>query len=161
MGGAKAGKQRGGGDERVVCEHRRAKFDYEFDDTLEAGLVLLGSEVKALRDGEASLNDAYALPVGGELFLNNAHIGAYRPSAVFGHLPTRPRKLLLHRRELEKWSAKVRERGFAVIPIRLYFKGAKVKVLLGLGRGKTNVDRRHSIRERETRRELDRVLRRK
>jgi SsrA-binding protein len=149
------------GGERVICEHRRAKFDYEFDATLEAGLVLLGSEVKALRDGQASLNDAYALPVRDELFLHNAHIGAYKPASAFAHLPTRPRKLLLHRQELEKWAAKVRERGYTIIPMKLYFKDGRAKVQLGLGRGKTNVDRRHTIRERETKRELERVLRRR
>lgn len=147
--------------EKIICEHRRAKFDYEFDDTLEAGLVLTGSEVKALRNGEASLNDAYALPVKDELFLHNAHIGTYKPASGFGHLPTRARKLLLHRVEIEKWAAKVRERGYTIVPMMLYFKNGRAKVKLGLGRGKTNVDRRHTIRERETKRELDRVLRRR
>lgn len=147
--------------ETIICEHRRAKHDYAFDDTLEAGLVLLGSEVKSLRNGEASLSDAYALPQKGELFLLNAHIGAYKPAAAFAHLPTRPRKLLLHKGELEKWSAKVRERGYTIVPMMLYFKNGRVKVKLGLGRGKTGVDRRADIRERETKREIDRAMRRR
>lgn len=145
--------------ERLVCEHRRARFDYEFDDTVEAGLVLVGSEVKALRAGEASLSDAYAVPQGADLFLLNAHIGAYKPASAFAHLPTRPRKLLLHRNEIDKWAAKVRERGYSIIPLSLYFKNGKAKVKLGLGRGKQSVDRRHSIKARESKREMDRAMR--
>ena len=147
--------------ERVICENRRARHDFAVDDTLEAGLALLGSEVKALRAGEASLRDAFAMPQGGELFLHNAHIGQYKPAAAFAHLPTRPRKLLLHRAELEKWTAKVRERGFTIVPMSLYFKAPRVKVRLALARGKATVDRRDTIKERETRREVDRALRRR
>jgi SsrA-binding protein len=150
-----------GSEEKVVTEHRRARFDFEIDDTLEAGLALLGSEVKALRAGEASLSDAYALPERGELFLHNAHIGAYKPATSFGHLPTRPRKLLLHRRELDKWSAKVKERGYTIVPLVLYFKNGRAKVRLGLARGKSGLDRRDSIKERESKREMDRALRRR
>ncbi len=144
--------------ERLVCEHRRARFDYEFDDTVEAGLVLVGSEVKALRAGEASLSDAYAVPQGVDLVLLNAHIGAYKPASAFAHLPTRPRKLLLHRNEIDKWAAKVRERGYSIIPLSLYFKNGRAKVKLGLGRGKQSVDRRHSIKAKESKREMDRAL---
>jgi SsrA-binding protein len=145
--------------ETIVCEHRRASHDYAFDETLEAGLVLSGSEVKALRNGEASLNDAYALPQKGELFLMNAHIGAYRPAAAFAHLPTRARKLLLHRGEIDKWAARVNERGYTIVPLMLYFKNGRAKVKLGLGRGKTGVDRRQDLKERESKREIDRELR--
>lgn len=147
--------------EKVITEHRRAKFDYVVEDTMEAGLVLLGSEVKALREGEAHLNDAYAQPHKNELMLLNAHIGVYKPAALFGHLPTRPRKLLLHRAEIDKWAAKVRERGYSIIPLVLYFKGGRAKVRLGLCRGKTHEDRRATIKERETKREVDRALRRR
>ncbi len=147
--------------ERIVCDNRRARFDYVIDDTLEAGLVLTGSEVKALRNGEASLADAYAEPTGEELFLHNAHIGAYKPAATFAHLPTRKRKLLLHRNELDKWAAKVRERGYTIVPMVLYFKNGLAKVKLGLGRGKKQIDRRHAIKDRETKREIDRALRRR
>lgn len=148
-----------GTGEKIVCENRRARFDFTLDDTLEAGLVLQGSEVKSLRSGEASLSDAYALPEKGELFLFNAHIGAYKPATAFGHLPTRPRKLLMHRAEIEKWTAKVRERGYSIVPLMLYFSSGRAKVRLGLGRGKKDVDRRGTIRERETKRELDRAMR--
>ena len=145
--------------EKVICENRRARFNFTIDDTIEAGLSLMGSEVKSLRDGQASLSDAYALPERNELFLHNAHIGAYKPATAFGHLPIRPRKLLMHRGEIDKWTAKVRERGYTIVPLMLYFKKGRVKVRLGLGRGKKDVDRRDSMRERETRRELDRAVR--
>ena len=145
--------------EKIIAEHRRAKFDYVVEDTVEAGLVLLGTEAKALRLGEVSLNDSYAMPERGELFLQNAHIGVYRPSSVFTHLPLRPRKLLLHKEQIEKWSAKVRERGYSIIPLVIYFKAGRAKVKLGLCRGKKHEDRRETIKERETQRELDRALR--
>jgi SsrA-binding protein len=147
--------------EKIICENRRAKFDYLIDDTVEAGLALMGSEVKSLRNGEASLSDAYALPEKDELYLHNAHIGPYKPAMAFGHLPIRPRKLLMHRVEIDKWAAKVRERGYTIIPMVLYFKNGRVKVRLGLGRGKKDTDRRDTIRERETRREMDRAMRRR
>lgn len=147
--------------EKVICEHRRARFDYTIDETLEAGLALTGSEVKALRAGEANLNDAYGLPEKGELFLHNAHIGTYKPASAFAHLPTRARKLLLHRKEIDKWTAKVRERGYTIVPLMLYFKEGRAKVRLGLGRGKKDIDRRDTIKDRETKREMDRALRRR
>jgi SsrA-binding protein len=150
-----------GPGEKIICENRRARFDYELDDTIEAGLVLTGSEVKALRNHEASLSDAYAQEEKGELFLLNAHIGAYKPATTFAHLPTRPRKLLLHKAELEKWAAKVRERGYSIIPLVMYFKNGRAKVKLGLGKGKNTIDRRAGIRERETKRELERLKRRR
>lgn len=146
---------------KLICENRRARFDFAFDDTLEAGLALLGSEVKALRNGEASLSDAYALPDKNELFLHNAHIGAYKPASAFSHLPIRPRKLLLHRAELDRWAAKVKERGYSIIPLELYFKEGRAKVKLGLGKGKTGLDRRDTIKDREAKREMDRAMRRR
>lgn len=147
--------------ERLICEHRRAKFDYTFDQQLEAGLALTGSEVKALRAGEANLSDAYGAIQGNDLLLVNAHIGAYKPASAFAHLPTRSRKLLMHRREIDTWAAKVQEGGYSIIPLMLYFKNGRAKVKLGLGKGKQNIDRRATIRERETAREIDRALRRR
>jgi SsrA-binding protein len=156
-----ANEKQGKGAVKVVAQNRRARFDYTVEDTLEAGLQLLGSEVKSLREGTANLNDAYALPQGKELFLLHAHIGPYKPSTVFGHEPLRKRKLLMHRAELDRWSPKVTERGYSIIPLSLYFKNGRAKVELGLCRGKTHEDRRQDIKERDTRRELDRVVRRK
>jgi SsrA-binding protein len=160
MASAKQGEAKGGGV-RLVAQNRRARFDYSVEDTLEAGLQLMGSEVKSLREGTANLSDAYALPQGGELYLLHAHIGPYKPSTVFGHEPLRKRKLLMHRAEIDRWSAKVTERGYSIIPLSLYFKNGRAKVELGLCRGKTHEDRRQDIKERDTRRELDRVVRRK
>lgn len=142
---------------KIITEHRRAKFDFDLEDTLEAGLELMGSEVKALRDGQANLNDAYGNPEGVQMYLCNAHIGAYKPAAMFAHLPTRKRRLLMHRNEIDKWAAKVRERGYSIVPLMLYFKNGRAKVKLGLGRGKKKGDRRATIKDRETKREMDRA----
>jgi SsrA-binding protein len=147
---------------KIIAENRRARFDYTVDETVEAGLELLGSEVKALREGTASLSDSYALPnKRGELFLHNAHIGTFKPASVFAHEPLRARKLLMHREEIDRWGTKVRERGYSIIPLMLYFKKGRAKVQLGLCRGKTHEDRRQTIKERETKREMDREMRRR
>jgi SsrA-binding protein len=161
---ASGGKSKGpaGGEQvRLIAENRRARFDYTVDEKVEAGLELTGSEVKSLRDGVANLSDAYALPKGSELFLLNAHIGSYKSASMFDHLPTRGRKLLMHRAEIDRWTTKVRERGYSIIPLMLYFKNGRAKVELGLCRGKTHEDRRQDIKERETKREMDRVVRRR
>lgn len=146
---------------RVVAQNKRAKFDYSVEETVEAGLELVGSEVKSLREGTVNLGDAYALPKGSELFLLNARVGSYGPSTHFTHEPTRSRKLLLHRAEIDRWAAKVRERGYSIIPLMLYFKNGRAKVQLGLCRGKTHEDRRQDIKARETQREMDRAVRRR
>jgi SsrA-binding protein len=161
MAGAKG---KGGAAEagvKIIAENRKARAAYSVDEKVEAGLQLSGSEVKALRAGTANLSDAYALPKGSELFLLNAHIGVYNPSSFFTHEPLRGRKLLMHREEIDRWTAKVRERGYSIIPLLLYFKNGRAKVELGLCRGKTHEDRRQDIKERETKREMDRALRRR
>jgi SsrA-binding protein len=158
------GKAKGGTGEagiRIVTENRKARATYTVDEKLEAGLELTGSEVKALRAGTANLSDAYALPKGSELYLLNAHIGTYNPSSFFTHEPLRGRKLLMHRAEIDRWVVKVKERGYSIIPLLLYFKNGRAKVELGLCRGKTHEDRRQDIKERETKREMDRAMRRR
>jgi SsrA-binding protein len=147
--------------EQVIATNRKARAAYTVEDTLEAGLALLGSEVKSLRAGNVQMADAYAFPRGGELFLESLRIAPYGAAAAFPHDPVRPRKLLLHRAELDRWGARVRERGYSIVPLVLYFKGGKAKVQLGLVRGKTHEDRRQDIKERDTRREMDRALRRR
>jgi SsrA-binding protein len=147
--------------EKVIATNRKAKADYSVEETLEAGLALLGSEVKSLRAGSVQMSDGYALPRGGELFLHNLHIAPYGSAALFPHEPTRARKLLMHRAELDHWAAKVRERGYSIVPLVLYFKGGRAKVRLGLVKGKTHEDRRQDIKQRETKREMDRMLRRR
>ncbi|ADO73962.1 SsrA-binding protein SmpB [Stigmatella aurantiaca] len=161
MAGGQAKGAGGASGVKVITENRKARAAYSVDEKLEAGLELLGSEVKSLRDGTANLSDAYALPKGNELYLLNAHIGTYKPANVFTHEPTRGRKLLLHREEIDRWAAKVRERGYSIIPLVLYFKNGRAKVELGLCRGKTHEDRRQDIKERETKREMDRAVRRR
>jgi SsrA-binding protein len=147
--------------EKVIATNRRARADYAVEETLEAGLALLGSEVKSLRAAAVQMSDGYALPRGGELFLHNLRIAPYGAATLFPHEPTRPRKLLLHRAELDRWAAKVRERGYSIVPLVLYFKGGRAKVQLGLVKGKTHEDRREDIKQRETKREMDRELRRR
>ncbi|MHB1843775.1 MAG: SsrA-binding protein SmpB [Deltaproteobacteria bacterium] len=146
---------------KVVASNRRARFHFTVEDTLEAGLALTGSEVKSLRAGNANLADAYAMPKRDELMLVNCRIGPYDPASVLGHAPTRPRKLLLHRHEIDKWLGKVQERGYTLVPLELYFKNGYAKVELGLCRGKTHEDRRDDIKERETRREVDRAMKKR
>ncbi len=145
-------------DRKVIATNKKARFNYSVEDTLEAGLALTGSEVKSLRAGNANLVDAYALPIKEELFLMNCHIGTYDPAAQLSHAPTRSRKLLLHRRELDRLLGKVQERGYSLIPLQMYFKDGFAKIELGLCRGKTHEDRREDIKDRETRREMDRAV---
>jgi len=151
----------GGDDVKVVATNRRARFDYEVEDTYEAGLALTGSEVKSLRAGNLSLSDSYALPRGGELFLVNCRVGEYQPAAHFGHSPLRDRRLLMKRAEIDKIRGKVEQRGYTLVPLSLYFKDGWAKVELGLARGRKHEDRRDAIAERETRREIDRALSRR
>jgi len=146
--------------QRDIAVNRRARHDYFIEETVEAGLVLTGSEVKSLRAGKAQLKDSYAQIKHGELWLLNAHISEYSPSAQFGHEPMRARKLLLHRREIDRLTGQVKESGLSVVALRLYFKHGRAKVELGLARGKKMYDKRESIKERETKREMDRALRR-
>ncbi len=158
--GARAGKGADPGV-KVVATNRRARFDFQIEETYEAGLALTGSEVKSLRAGNLSLSDAYAQPRGGELFLVNCRIGEYGPAAFFGHAPLRERKLLMRRDELDKLRGKVEQRGYTLVPLSLYFKQGWAKVELGLARGRKHEDRRQAIAERETKREIDRALSRR
>jgi SsrA-binding protein len=151
-------KEKGG--EKVICSNRKARHLYEILDTVEAGLVLLGPEVKSLRAGRASLGDAYARIRGGEMFLVNAHISPYEQAGRANPDPLRERKLLLHRAEIARLSGKVRERGFTLIPLRMYFRDGRAKVELALARGKRAYDKRESIRKREEDRSVRRALRR-
>jgi SsrA-binding protein len=143
---------------QVVATNRKARHEYSLDETWETGLVLVGSEVKSLRAGNANLSDSYAQPQGDELWVYNLRIGEYKP-ARFGHEPLRARKLLLNRAELDKILQRVKERGYTLVPTQLYFKHGVAKLEIALARGKTHEDRREDIKERETRREVDRALR--
>ncbi len=151
-------KSAANGGEQIICVNRQARHNYFIDETYEAGLVLLGSEVKSLRDGKANLKDSYARIQKGEAFLINAHVSPYAGANQFNHEPTRTRKLLLHRREIERLTGKTRERGLTLIPLRLYFKHGRAKVELGLAKGKKLYDKRETLRKKAADREVERSL---
>jgi SsrA-binding protein len=158
-GGAKKGEKRGvEPDVQVVARNRKAGFDFELEDRVEAGLVLQGSEVKSLRAGNANLADAYGQLRGGELFLVNCRIGEYDKAGPFGHAPVRDRKLLLSRSQVDKLGGKVERSGYTLVPLQLYFRGGWAKVELALAKGRTHGDRRGAIAERESKREMDRAM---
>ena len=146
-------------DRQVVASNRRARHDYQILDTFEAGIALLGPEVKSLRNGKASLTDGYAVIRRGEVFLTNVHVGPYEKAWRENADPRRERKLLLHRAEIARLRGKVAERGLTLVPLRLYFKGGRVKVELGVARGKRRYDKREAIRRREQEREMQREKR--
>ena len=142
-----------------VATDRQASYRYSFLDKVEAGMVLTGTEVKSLRGGNAQIKDGYAAIRDGELWLHNVHIPPYGPAARENHEPERPRKLLLHRRELDRLAVRVNERGLTLVPTRIYFSGAHAKVEIALARGKDLYDKRQTIRARETKREVEREVR--
>jgi len=144
-------------DRKIIAENRKARFNYFIEDTYEAGLVLQGTEVKALRQGRANLKDAYAKIENGEVWLHQMHISVYDHAYYGNHDPLRPRKLLLHKSEIEKLFGKVNEMGRTLVPLSLYFVKGKVKVKLALARGKHAYDKRDSIRRRDEQREMDRA----
>lgn len=146
--------------ETLIAENRKARHDYHVDETLEAGVMLKGTEVKSLRQGRVVLKDAYGLFMRNELYLMNADIQPYVHGNVHNHEAKRARKLLVHKREAERWEGKVQEKGYAIVPLKMYWKKGRAKVLLGLARGKKEYDRRDDIREREADRDVARVMRR-
>jgi SsrA-binding protein len=146
--------------EKVVCRNKRARHDYDIEETFEAGLVLVGTEVKSLRAGAADIKDAYATYREGELFLVSAHIGAYEKAARFTRYePRRERKLLLHKRVIEKLGQRIKERGYTLVPLEIYFKKGYAKVLLGLAKGRKQYDHRQEILAESERREMREVQR--
>jgi len=148
-----------GNGRKVVATNRRARHNYEIIDTFEAGLVLRGSEVKSLRAGQVQLKDAYAAIRRGELWLENAHIAPYSFAADGGHDPERARKLLLHRREIDRLIGRVNEQGLTLVPLQVYFANGKAKIEIALARGRRTHDKRRKILEREQKREMDRATR--
>jgi SsrA-binding protein len=147
---------------KVVTVNRKARHDYEIVERVEAGLSLLGSEVKALREGRANLKDSYATIEGNRVLLHNCHIGPYQPAGPHAqHEAERPRPLLLHKRELDKLRGRVIERGFTLVPLRIYFRGRWAKVELGLGKGKRSYDKREAKKKEAVKREIEQELRRR
>ena len=144
---------------KLICQNRRARYNYHIEETFEAGLGLMGSEGKSLREGRANLSDAYVRSRRGELFLLKVHIAPYE-AARENHEPERERKLLMNRREIHKLAVKLRERGFTLIPLDMHWSGSHAKVTLGLARGKRSYDKREAIADRESKRRLQRIVKR-
>ncbi len=142
--------------ERAICKNKKAWHDYEIDQTYEAGVVLQGSEVKSCREGRVNLKDSYAKIKGEEVFLIGAHISPYPYANQFNHLPLRERKLLLHKREIKRLFGKVKEKGFSLIPLQMYFKNGKVKLEMALAKGKKLYDKREDLKRRAIDREMER-----
>ena len=145
--------------EKLIAGNKRAFHDYHVIEQIEAGIALLGTEVKSLRDGHASIAEGYIIINEGEAWLMEAHIPPYVHGSSSNHDPFRKRKLLLHSREIAKLDAKVKERGYTIVPLKLYFSGGKAKLLIGLAKGKTMGDKREVMKEKETKRDIERALR--
>jgi SsrA-binding protein len=148
-------------DIKIVATNRKARHDYEILQTFEAGLSLLGSEVKSMRAGKTTLKDAYAVPKGSEIFLLNMHISPYDKTGYGGHEPERPRKLLMHAKEIARLASLTETKGITLIPLKIYFRGKYAKVELGVCRGKKSHDKRAAIMERDTRRDIEREIKRR
>ncbi len=140
----------------AITDNRRARHEYNILQELEAGVMLIGTEVKSLRDGRVQLSDGYAHVSAGELWLENVHIGIYKQGNRFNHEEKRKRKLLVHKKELDRLTLKLKDQGATLVPLKMYFKGNKVKVLIGLARGKKIHDKRAAIKERDVKREMSR-----
>ena len=141
-----------------IVKNKKARFEYDIIDTIEAGVVLAGTEVKSIRLRRVSIQEAYARIKEGEVYIIGMSISPYEMGNRYNHEPLRDRKLLLHKQEIKRLTGKLKERGFTLIPLKLYFKNGKVKILLGLGRGKTKYDKRKSIQKRESEREIQRAI---
>ena len=142
---------------KIVSQNRKAYYDYHIEDTVEAGIALLGTEVKSLREGRANLKDGYVIIKGGEAYLLNCHISPYSHGNITNHEPLRTRKLLLHRKEIDRLRGKIEAKGYTLIPLKLYFKDSFAKVEIGLARGKKIFEKRDTIKEKEARREIEKA----
>ena len=144
---------------KTLAENRKARHDYHIEERFEAGLALQGSEVKSIREGRANLRDSFARLRGGELFLENMHIGLYSHGGAFNHEPLRERKVLMHKQEIQRLTGKIAEKGYTLVPLSLYLnERGKIKVELGLARGKAKADRRRDIMDREAQRDMERMI---
>tara|TARA_Y100000590_G_C15370520_1_gene882363 strand:- start:51 stop:521 length:471 start_codon:yes stop_codon:yes gene_type:complete len=144
---------------KIICNNRKAKFNYFYSEFFEAGIVLNGSEVKSLRSGKANISDAYASDTNGEIYLLNSHIHSYKESSYNDHSPTRNRKLLLNKREINKLIGRVNREGYTLIPTKLYFKNGKAKIEIAVAKGKREYDKRHVKKKRDWEREKARYIR--
>ena len=149
------------GPVKVVATNRKAHFNYQIEQKLEAGIVLLGSEVKVIRGGKIEIKEAFVQFKDGEAWLLDAHIPFYPQAGPANHHPDRPRKLLMHQREIEKWSRHSADKGYSIVPLRVYFHGSIIKVEIGLGKGRKNYDKRHHLKEKSAQMDIRRALNRR
>ncbi len=144
---------------KVVAQNKKANHDYFIEETYEAGMVLQGTEIKSIRNGRINLKDSYARIQNGEIYLLNAHISPYEQGNRYNHDPLRQRKLLLHKREIDKLLGETKEAGYALIPLKVYLKNGYAKILIGLGKGKKNYDKREDLKKKEAKRDIERAFR--
>ncbi|MBM7713911.1 SsrA-binding protein SmpB [Siminovitchia sp. FSL H7-0308] len=147
------------GEGKLVAQNRKANHDYFIEDTYEAGIVLKGTEIKSIRAGRVNLKDAYARIQNGEVFLHNMHISPYEQGNRYNHDPLRTRKLLLHRKQINKLIGETKEQGYTLVPLKLYLKNGFAKILIGLGKGKKQYDKREDLRRKEAKRDIERAFR--
>ncbi len=146
---------------KIVCQNKKAYADYDIEETVEAGIVLTGTEVKALREGRANIKDSYVIIKDGEAFLLNCHISPYSHGNIFNHDPVRTRKLLLHKKEIQRLAGKIQQKGYALVPLKIYFKGPYAKVEIAIARGRKKYEKRDIIKKKEAQREIERALKNK
>lgn len=144
---------------KVVAQNKKANHDYFIGETYEAGMVLQGTEIKSIRNGRINLKDSYARIQNGEIYLLNAHISPYEQGNRYNHDPLRQRKLLLHKREIDKLLGETKEAGYALVPLKVYLKNGYAKILIGLGKGKKNYDKREDLKKKEAKRDIERAFR--
>ena len=144
---------------KVVAQNKKANHDFSIEETFEAGIVLQGTEIKSIRNGRANLKDSYARVEGGEVFLHNMHVSPYEQGNRYNHEPLRTRKLLLHKREIANLIGATKEEGYALVPLKMYLKNGFAKVLIGLGKGKKQYDKREDLKKKEAKRDIERAFR--
>ncbi|WP_054707783.1 SsrA-binding protein SmpB [Bacillus sp. JCM 19041] len=147
-----------GTEGKVVAQNKKARHDYFIEETYEAGLVLTGTEIKAIRAGKMNLKDSFARIKNGEAYLHNAHIGEYEQGNRYNHEPTRARKLLLHKKQINTLIGQTQQQGYSVVPLKVYIKNGFAKVLIGLAKGKKNYDKRETLKRKDAKREMDRAI---
>ncbi|MCR2822460.1 SsrA-binding protein SmpB [Lederbergia panacisoli] len=147
------------GEGKLIAQNKRANHDYFIEDTYEAGMVLQGTEIKSIRAGKVNIRDSFARIQNGELFLHNAHISPYEQGNRYNHDPLRTRKLLLHRKEINKLIGESKEQGYSIIPLKIYLKNGVAKILIGLGKGKKKYDKREDLKQKEAKRDIERAFR--
>ncbi|SIS43440.1 SsrA-binding protein SmpB [Salimicrobium flavidum] len=147
------------GDGRTIAQNKKAGHDYFIEETFEAGIVLQGTEIKSIRNGRINLKDSFArVNRNGEMYIHNMHISPYEQGNIYNHDPTRARKLLLHRKEIDKLIGQTQQKGYSIVPLKVYIKNGVAKVLIGLARGKKKYDKREALKEKQVKREMDRAI---